>query len=225
MKTHLLFVDDDTELLALTERYFIAKGYAVYTAYHAEEALAVLESEPVELTVVDVMMPGMDGFELCRNIRSDYDLPILLLTARAELSDKEKGFLAGTDDYLTKPFAYEELQFRISALLRRYQKVHEQVLTAGRVTVDQRKHEVRAGNKKMLLPMKEFDLLFLLASYPEKTFSRDDLITKLWGYDFEGDERTVDVHIKRLRSRFRSIETGFTIHTVRGVGYRLEILE
>lgn len=168
-------------------------------------------------------MPHKDGFQLCEEIRKYYDIPIILLTAKDQLVDKEKGYSVGTDDYLTKPFEPKELLFRIKALLRRYQMVNVEKIVINEITINRKSFEVNCHGKVFMLPLKEFELLSQLASYPERTFSREELIQFIWGADFEGDDRTVDVHIKRLRERFSDYKDDFQIKTVRSVGYKLEV--
>jgi DNA-binding response OmpR family regulator len=167
------------------------------------------------------MMPKMDGFELCRRLRGYYEnLPILMLTAKADIGSKAKGYEAGTDDYLTKPFDGAELVMRVKALLRRYKIESSQVIAIGGVTIDRNSFTVNNED----IPRKEFELLFKLAGFPRRTFSRDSLIEDIWGYDFDGNERTLDVHIGRIRERYPAEKYGFKISTVRGLGYRLEVL-
>ncbi|WP_042357093.1 response regulator transcription factor [Bacillus rubiinfantis] len=221
---NILIVDDDIYILKLLEIQLTELGYQVFKAKNGMEALDLLKKETCALAVVDVMMPFMDGFTLTKEIRKLYDIPIILLTAKNQIDDKEQGFQAGTDDYLVKPFEPKELSFRIQALLRRYdyQAGNEAVIRIGSTTIDKRSYEVTVGSKTILLPLKEFELLYFLMSHPAQVFSREHLIEQIWGIDYEGDERTVDVHIKRLRERFSSLSADFTIKTVRGVGYSLE---
>ena len=152
--------------------------------------------ENVDIAIVDIMMKGMDGFELCQKLKEDYELPVIMLTARDALSDKERAFLSGTDDYVTKPFEVKELLFRIKAVLRRYQINAESELKLGNLTLNQSYMELSVDSKTVNLPNKEFQLIFLLVSNPKHIFTRDDIIEKIWGFDYEGDDRTVDVHIK-----------------------------
>jgi len=171
------------------------------------------------------MMPNMDGWELCRELREAYDLPILMLTAKGETSQKVKGFELGADDYLVKPFEPPELVARVKALLKRYRIASSQTVQVGDLSIDRKTFEVRAGGESLTLPRKEFELLFKLAGYPGRTFSRDQLIEDIWGYDFEGNERTLDVHVNRLRARFPEDRHGFRIRAIRGLGYRLELVK
>ena len=175
------------------------------------------------MVILDVMMPNMDGWALCKELRETTELPVLMLTAKGETTQKLKGFELGADDYLVKPFEPLELIARVKALLKRYRIATSQSVQAGDVVLNRITYEVTMGGRAMTLPLKEFELLFKLASYPGKTFSRDLLIEQLWGFDYEGDERTVDVHIKRLRERFPEEQSRFRIQTIRGLGYRLEV--
>lgn len=219
---HILIADDDAHIRELLLYHLQTEGYTVFTAADGEEASALLAEEQVHLAVVDVMMPNKDGYQLCEEIRRYYDVPVILLTAKDQLVDKERGFAVGTDDYLTKPFEPRELLFRIKALLRRYQMVSADKIRLNETTIDRKSYEVQGHGKVLMLPMKEFELLSQLASYPDRTFSREELIQLIWGTDFDGDDRTVDVHIKRLRERFADRIGDFRIRTVRGVGYKLE---
>ncbi|GIP52718.1 MULTISPECIES: response regulator transcription factor [Paenibacillus] len=218
---HILIADDDPHIRELLTYYLQGEGYGVIEAADGTEASAILEARPVHLAIIDVMMPGKDGFQLCKEIREDYDVPVILLTAKDQLSDKEQGFAVGTDDYVTKPFEPKELLFRTKALLRRYQMVNAETIRLGDTVIDRKSYEVLCKGEQLLLPMKEFELLSQLASYPNRIFTREELIAHIWGFDFAGDDRTVDVHIKRLRDRFSDCGD-FTITTVRGVGYKLE---
>lgn len=220
---NILIVDDDTHILQLVRIHLNKEGYHVFEAKDGTEALTLLQKEVCSLAVVDVMMPFMDGFSLTKEIRRKYDIPVILLTAKNQIEDKEEGFRSGTDDYLIKPFEPRELTFRIEALLRRYDKDdNNSILKIGNMVINKKNYEVRIEQKVILLPLKEFELLALLASHPMQVFHREQLIDLIWGEDYEGDERTIDVHIKRLRKRFSSMAENFSIKTVRGVGYSLE---
>lgn len=220
--THILVVDDDPHIRELVELFLVQEGFDVLSASNGREALRLLDRTRADLAVLDVMMPQMDGWELCRELREQYDMPLLMLTAKGETPHKLKGFRLGADDYMVKPFEPAELVARIRALLKRYRISASQNATIGEVTLNRENHALQAGNQIIKLPLKEFELLFKLAGYPGKTFSREQLIEQIWGFDFEGDERTVDVHIKRLRDKFPDARYGFRIETVRGLGYRLE---
>lgn len=219
---NILVVDDDIQILELVQIHLQQEGYNVIKAHNGIEALdATLDIIP-DLAVVDVMMPEMDGYTLTKELRQ-MDIPVLLLTAKGELADKEKGFLAGSDDYLVKPFEPKELLFRIQAILRRYDKSVDPLLTIGSLTINQRSYEVTAGNKTLLFPLKEFELLSVLASRTNHVFTREFLIDRVWGMDYEGDDQTLNVHIKRLREKLRTIAPDIKITTIRGVGYKLEV--
>lgn len=164
----------------------------------------------------------MDGWELCSELRKYYDIPLLMLTVNGETSQKVKGFQLGADDYLVKPFDPLELIVRVKALLKRYQIAASNTIQVGELFMNRKNYEVIVNGESKDLPLKEFELLFKLASFPGKTLSRDQLIEDIWGYNFEGNERTLDVHINRLRERLSERDHSFKIKTVRGLGYRLE---
>ncbi|HEY8529477.1 MAG TPA: response regulator transcription factor [Paenibacillaceae bacterium] len=220
---HVLVVDDDPHIRELVRHFLQQEGLTVHEAADGAEALAKVESVKVSLVILDIMMPNMDGWELCRRLREHYDFPLLMLTARGETSQKVKGFQLGTDDYLVKPFEPSELVARVKALLRRYRIAVSRQVRIGEVTLDRGTYEVTVAGERIALPPKEFELLFKLASYPGQTLTRERLIEEIWGYDFEGNERTLDVHINRLRDRFPEDRHSFRIATVRGLGYRLEV--
>ncbi|CQR55712.1 response regulator transcription factor [Paenibacillus riograndensis] len=218
----ILVADDDVNIRTLLRHVLTREGYAVLEAADGREAMGLMKGSTVDLAVVDVMMPYIDGLELCQHIRETYDIPVILLTARQQLSDKEQGYLRGTDDYVTKPFEPDELLFRIKALFRRYSVAASDKIRLNSLVIDRKNYEISDGNDVLLLPVKEFELLAQLAEYPGRLFSRSELIELVWGADYEGDERTVDVHIKRLRDRFSEYKNDFTIRTVRGIGYKVE---
>ena len=222
--SNILIVDDDPHIRELVRLFLRAEGFDVYEASDGVEALAKLETLKAEMVILDVMMPNMDGWELCRELRASYDMPLLMLTAKGETAQKIKGFQLGTDDYLVKPFEPLELVARVKALLKRYRIATSQAVQVGELRMDRKTYEVTAYDRDLTLPRKEFELLFKLASYPGRTFSRDQLIEDIWGYDFEGNERTLDVHINRLRERFPEDKHSFRIRTIRGLGYRLEVM-
>lgn len=214
----ILIVDDDPYIRELVRKILQNGGFAAVEASDGRDALEKIEG--CDCAVVDVMMPKMDGFELVEKLRKYFrDLPVLMLTAKSGLPDKAKGFALGADDYLTKPFEGDELLMRIKALLRRYKIESSQVIQIGKLTVDRNGFSVNGET----IPMKEFELLFKLAGFPGRTFSRDNLIEDVWGSDFDGNERTLDVHIGRLRERFPEEKYGFKITTVRGLGYKIEV--
>lgn len=219
----ILIVDDDLHIRELIKVFLSNEGFEVYEASDGVEALSKLETVKVDMAILDIMMPNMDGWQLCRELRESYDIPLLMITAKGETSQKIKGFELGTDDYLVKPFDPLELVVRVKALLKRYQIVSSQVVQIGRLSMNRKTYEVTVGSENLTLPLKEFELLYKLASYPGRTMSREQLIEDIWGYDFEGNERTLDVHINRLRERFPEEQYDFKIRTIRGLGYRLEV--
>lgn len=219
----ILIVDDDPHIRKLVGHFLSREGFGILEAANGLDALEMLQSAKADLVILDIMMPRMDGYELCRELREHYDLPLLMLTAKGESAQKVKGFDLGTDDYLVKPFDPPELIARVKALLKRYKIVAAQTVQIGELSLNGKTYECKISDEVMMLPLKEFELLFKLASYPYKTFTRDQLIEEIWGYDYEGNERTIDVHINRLRERFPEDQHLFRISTIRGLGYRLEV--
>ncbi|NEW08684.1 response regulator transcription factor [Paenibacillus sp. SYP-B3998] len=220
----IMVVDDDEAIRELIRVYLVREGLEVLQASNGQEALKLLETTSADLVVLDIMMPLMDGWDLCRELRANYnDIPLLMVTAKSESAHKVRGFQLGTDDYVVKPFDPVELVMRVKALLKRYRIASSQTIHIGDVVIDRTTLEVRMKGQRYDLPLKEFELLYKLASYPAQIFTRAQLIEQIWGIDYEGDERTVDVHIKRLRERFDSVTNQFHIATIRGLGYRLEV--
>ena len=217
---HILVAEDDVNTRKLMAAVLTRYGYEPYTAADGFEALRVLEKTHIDLIVLDVMMPGMDGYALTETLRqAGNDIPILMVTAKESPADKKHGFLIGTDDYMVKPVDEEEMVLRIAALLRRSRIANERRLNVGRTTLFYDSFTVEGGSGTIELPQKEFLLLFKLLSYPGKIFTRRSLMDEIWDMDSESDERTVDVHISRLRERFRENED-FSIVTIRGLGYK-----
>lgn len=219
----ILVVDDDPNIRELVGLFLRNEGFDIYEASDGVEALSKLETIKADMVILDVMMPNMDGWELCSELRKYYDIPLLMLTVNGETSQKVKGFQLGTDDYLVKPFDPLELVARVKSLLKRYQIATSNTIQIGELFMNRKTYEVLVAGDIITLPLKEFELLFKLASYPWKTLLRDQLIEDIWGYDFEGNERTLDVHINRLRERFAGSENSFRIKTIRGLGYRIEV--
>ncbi|MCR2806363.1 response regulator transcription factor [Paenibacillus soyae] len=217
----ILVVDDDPNILELIRLRLVSWRYQVRTANSGEAALALM-NEKVDLAIVDVMMPGLDGFELTDKLKKDWDLPVLMLTAKGELEDKREGFMAGVDDYMVKPFEPEELLFRVQAILRRYDKPTDAAISAGDLEIRRPTLQVVRGQRKLLLPLKEFELLAVLASRPGQVFEREYLMQQVWGLEYESDH-TLNTHMNRLRDRLDSLGSSVRIHTVRGVGYRIEV--
>ncbi len=216
----ILVAEDDPSTSKLLCAILKLNGYDPVSARDGEEALEIMDHQHIDLLISDVMMPKMDGFELTKVIReSGSMLPIIMLTAKALPEDKRTGFLVGTDDYMVKPPDRQELILRIKALLRRARIVDEHKITIGEVVLDYDTHTVRRGYDAQVLPPKEFNLLYKLLAYPERTFTRLELLDEIWGMDSESDEKTVNVHINRLRTRFMDWPE-FEIQTIRGMGYR-----
>ncbi|MEG8976284.1 response regulator transcription factor [Priestia megaterium] len=219
----ILVADDDQHIRELISLYLENQGFKIIKAADGEEAWTKMEEFRIDLAVVDIMMPFKDGWELTKEIKEYFDIPVLMVTARGESHDKLKGFDIGTDDYVVKPFDPQEMVARVKALLRRYRVEANNVIYMGNIKLDRTKLEMSAGETSEQLPLKEFELLFTLVSSPGKIFTRDQLIQLIWGYDYEGDERTVDVHIKRLRERLNHMKNvDMEIKTIRGLGYRAE---
>lgn len=221
----ILVADDDANIRELVCLFLRNDGFATVEVADGKEALAIYTSTQVDLVVLDIMMPIMDGWTLCKELRrANPDLPLLMLTARGETWEKVKGFELGADDYLTKPFDPLELSVRVKALLKRFRIGSTQKIQFGNVILDRQTYKVMRGTESLTLPLKEFELLYKLAGTPGQVYTRVQLIDQIWGIDYAGDDRTIDVHIKRLRERFATT-ADFRIETVRGLGYRLEVHE
>jgi DNA-binding response OmpR family regulator len=224
----VLVVDDEDHILELARLYLAREGYQIETVSDGALALARFGQVKPDLVVLDLMLPNVDGLTICREIRKQSQVPIIMLTARDEVTDKVVGLELGADDYLTKPFHPQELVARAKALVRRARLEPDQpkLVRAGRLEVDLERHEVRCGESKVQLRPKEFDLLALLARHPGRVFQRSELLDLVWGYDFPGYTRTVDVHVQQLREKLaQGGVTDPSIQTVWGVGYKLEITE
>jgi two-component system alkaline phosphatase synthesis response regulator PhoP len=227
----ILVVDDEPFIVELVKFNLESAGYEVITASDGHEALKLIEKEHPDLIILDIMLPGIDGMEICRALRfkrETRDIPVILLTAKTGEIDKVLGLEMGADDYITKPFSPRELVARVRAVLRRTDKKarSEELIKAGPVVIDVDRHEVFVDGKKKDFTPKEFELLKLLASNPGKVFSREYLLENVWGYDYLGDTRTVDVHIRHLRQKIeKNSEDPRYIKTVRGVGYKFDELE
>lgn len=217
---HILVVEDNRHTRILLQAILENANYTVYTAPNGEEALEVLNKEHIDLVVLDIMMPVMDGYEFTKTLRqNDNNMPILMVSAKQEPSDKHKGFLVGTDDYITKPIDEEEMLLRIKALLRRAKIVSEQKIVIGDVTLDYNAMTVSRPGEVQELPQKEFLLLYKLLSYPGQIFTRIQLMDEIWSMDSDSGWETVTVHIGRLRKRFEGWKE-FEIESVRGLGYK-----
>src|SRR5919198_2962160 len=221
----VLVVDDEDHILELARLYLSREGYQIEAVSDGAQALARFSQTKPDLVVLDIMLPNVDGLTICREIRQKSQVPIIMLTARDEVTDKVVGLELGADDYLTKPFHPQELVARAKALVRRARLEPDQpkLVRAGRLEVDLERHEVRCAESKVQLRPKEFDLLALLARYPGRVFQRSELLDLVWGYDFPGYTRTVDVHVQQLREKLaRGGVRDPSVQTVWGVGYKLE---
>ena len=223
-KKHILVVDDDTRLRSLLQRYLREQGFLVSAAKDAAEAEGFLKTYLFDILIVDIMMPRMDGYEFTKTLRDGKcEIPILMLTAKISHEDKKKGFEVGTDDFLTKPFDDEELLWRVEALLRRSKIATEKKITVGSTTLDYASMSATVDGKLVTLTPKEFLLLFKLLSYPNQLFTKYQIMDEIWDFDTESDEHTVEVHINRLREKFKN-NSDFYIKTIRGFGY-MSVLE
>jgi two-component system, OmpR family, alkaline phosphatase synthesis response regulator PhoP len=225
MADTLLLVDDEQHIIDLASMYLAREGYSITSASDGKVALEKILSERPNLVVLDLMLPGMDGWEVCRRVRAESDVPIIMLTARNDDIDKIVGLELGADDYLTKPFNPRELVARVRAILRRSTRPAElnasTVITYGNLTIHPEKRTAHVNGQQVDLRLKEFDLLLALAENPGVVFTREKLLDVVWGFDFAGETRTVDVHVAHLRHKLDGMQP--TIETVWGVGYKLDV--
>ncbi|WP_273851471.1 response regulator transcription factor [Guptibacillus spartinae] len=225
MAEKILLVDDEEAILDVSSRYLERDGYVVITASNGEEAITKWKTEQPDLIVLDLMMPVKDGMETAEEIREVDDVPIMMLTALGQERDRLLGLTIGADDYLTKPFSPRELVLRVRNILRRTkrQPVQSTIMSFGELMIDESKRLVTVADKEVDLTVKEFDLLYLLASHPTRVFPRSQLIEAIWGYEFDGDGNTINVHIRRLREKIeKDSATPKWIKTVWGIGYKFE---
>ena len=228
MAISVLIVEDDRNIQELLQMYLEKEGYAVTVASDGGQGLAKFRSIKPDLVLLDVMMPVMDGWAVCKAIRADSQTPIIMLTAKGETDDKVTGLRSGADDYVTKPFEMKELLARIEAVLRRTGAAPTQEsarrLTFDKMTIDMDAFELIIDGRKVDTPPKEMELLFYLASSPNRVYTRNQLLDEVWGFDYFGDSRTVDVHVKRLREKLEGVSESWNLKTVWGVGYKFEVL-
>jgi two-component system, OmpR family, response regulator len=218
----ILVTEDDAHIRRLLREHLVMEGYHVLESKDGGDALQVMEQHHIDLLITDVMMPSMDGLELTRDLReAGYEFPILMITALETLDDKKRGFSSGGDDYMVKPVDMEEMLLRVAALLRRAKIASSNVLEIGNSVLNLEQLTISTGDTVVELPTKEFRLLHKLLSHPRKIFTRQQLMDEIWGYDVQSIDRTVDVHIKRLREKLSEIKD-FEIITVRGLGYKAE---
>lgn len=217
----ILIAEDDVKIRQLFGRILIKNGYSVKSVSNGKEALDALEKEYYDLIISDVMMPVLDGYELVRSIRdSGNNIPVLMISAKAEFDDMRLGFLSGSDDYMVKPVNVNEMLIRVSALLRRAQMMNERRQVIGNTVLECDSLTVITDDESIVLPQKEFMLLYKMVSFPGKIFTRQQMMNEIWGYDTNSDMHTVDVHIGRLRERFRD-NPDFDIVTIRGIGFKV----
>ena len=228
MAISVLIVEDDPNIRELLQMYLEKDGYAVTLAADGGQGLEKFHTIKPDLVLLDVMMPVMDGWEVCKAIRAQGDTPVIMLTAKGETDDKVMGLKSGADDYVTKPFEMKELLARIEAVLRRSDRTTEESkarrLTFDKLTIDMDSFELLVDGKKVDTPPKEMELLFFLASTPNRVYTRNQLLDEVWGFDYFGDSRTVDVHVKRLREKLEGVSEKWSVKTVWGVGYKFELL-
>ena len=228
MAISVLIVEDDRNIAELLQLYLEKEGYAVTLATDGGQGLSKFRAIKPDLVLLDIMMPVMDGWTVCRAIRSESQTPIIMLTAKGETEDKVTGLRAGADDYITKPFEMKEILARIEAVLRRSDRtVGEKAarkLCFDNLCIDMEAFELVIGGKKVDAPPKEMELLFFLASSPNRVYTRNQLLDEVWGFDYFGDSRTVDVHVKRLREKLEGASEKWNLKTVWGVGYKFEVL-
>ncbi len=221
----ILIVDDDLNICELLRLYIEKDGYSTVVANDGIEAIKKFKEENPALVLLDLMLPGKDGLEVCREIRKESNCPIIMLTAKGEVFDKVLGLELGADDYMVKPFEGKEVTARIRAVLRRSGNKEETVkkIELENLQLDMSKYELKIKGKKVEAPPKEKELIYYLASHPNKVFTRDQLLNEIWGFDYFGDSRTVDVHIKRIRGKLEGVSDKWKLKTVWGVGYELEV--
>ncbi len=228
MATSVLVVEDDRNIAELLQMYLEKEGYGVTLAFDGGQGLSKFHAIGPDLVLLDVMMPVMDGWAVCRAIRAEGDTPVIMLTAKGETDDKVAGLKAGADDYITKPFEMKEVLARIEAVLRRSDRsVTEKKLRRlnfDNLVIDMDAFELTISGKKVDAPPKEMELLFYLASSPNRVYTRNQLLDEVWGFDYFGDSRTVDVHVKRLREKLEGASEQWSLKTVWGVGYKFEVV-
>ena len=224
----ILIADDDTNICDLLKIYLEHEGYETVTAYDGIKALSAFKIYEPDLVLLDIMMPHKDGWQVCREIREMSSKPIIMVTAKGEVFDKVLGLELGADDFITKPFDMKEVSARVKAVLRRYSG-HDtddsEVIKFDNLEISLQKYELKLAGKPVDIPPKELELLYFLTSNYNRVFTRDQLLDKVWGFDYLGDSRTVDVHVKRLREKLEGVSDKWTIKTVWGVGYKFELLQ
>ncbi|MCB5953537.1 response regulator transcription factor [Enterococcus sp. CWB-B31] len=224
----ILIIEDNHQIVDVLEKYLQKEGYETKHIYDGKEALDLFPTEPADLILLDIMLPNVDGFTICKKIRRTSIVPIIMITAKSEDADRILGLEIGADDYIVKPFSPKEVVARIKALLRRIdfeKNTVDSALFYGNIFIDQKTKEIKIGHSKVILTKKEFELLILFLQYPKKVFTRENLLDSAWGIDYYGDPRTVDSHIKRLRVKLKTAGSSCKIKTIWGEGYALEVME
>ncbi len=224
MKSKILVVDDESDIRELVRYYLDKEGFTVLEAENGQKALDIVENEYVDLAIIDIMMPVMNGFDLVEEMKDFKDIPVIMLTAKSQSADKLRGFSLGIDDYVTKPFDPQELLARVKTILKRYNINSQNIIKIKDVVFDGDKYEIRYNEESIHLPLKQFELAFELAKNPNQILTREQLIEKIWGMDYDGYDRTVDVHVKRVRENLGHLP-GFEVVTIRGLGYKMKIEE
>lgn len=222
----VLIVDDDQNICELLRLYLVKEGYETFLAHDGQTALELFEKNKPDMVLLDVMMPRMDGWEVCRRIRAGSNVPVIMLTAKGETFDKVLGLELGADDYIVKPFDTKEVVARIKAVLRRYNNEpasKEGIIEFENLSLDMSRYELKVCGKVVEAPPKELELLAYLAGHPNRVFTRDQLLDEVWGFEYYGDSRTIDVHIKRLREKLEGASDKWGLKTVWGVGYKFEV--
>lgn len=222
----VLIVDDDENIVELMRINFIKEGFDTCTANDGEEAVERFKTEAPSIVILDVMMPKMDGWQVCREIRRISNIPIIMITAKGETFDKVLGLELGADDYMVKPFETKELIARVKAVLRRSESKEttaEKEVVYPKLNINISNYELRLDGKLVEVPPKELELLYFLASHPNKVFTREQLLSEVWNFNFSGDSRTVDVHIKRIRQKVEGLDVNWRIKTVHRIGYKFEV--
>ncbi len=226
MSVKVLIVDDDTNICELLRLYLEKEGYSTVIANDGEEAVEAFKNESPDIILLDVMLPKLDGWQVCREIRKTSQVPIIMLTAKGETFDKVLGLELGADDYVTKPFESKEVVARIKAVMRRGVKTPEntdKVVKYDKLVINLTNYELWVDGKQIDTPPKELELIYHLASNPNRVFTRDQLLDEVWSFDYYGDSRTVDVHVKRLREKLEGVSDKWSLKTVWGVGYKFEV--
>ena len=223
----MLIAEDDANILELLEMYMTKEGFAVETASNGGEALVKFRVSKPDIVLLDIMMPGLDGWEVCSSIRKESNVPVIMLTARGETSDKVTGLELGADDYIVKPFEMTEVIARVNAVLRRYSSSepaadNDKCLVMDKLVINLESYKLTVDGDQMDIPPKEIELLYFLAKNANRVYTRDQLLDQVWGFEYFGDTRTVDVHVKRLREKLKNVSEEWSLKTVWGVGYKFE---